>query len=723
LIVATSGTPQSAAINTPFATPLVATVTDLKNNPVAGVMVTFTAPASGPSGNFAGGVNASTTNANGKATSAAFTANATLGGPYFVTASVAAAGISTSFSLTNTAGPPAQVVPQNGSGQSAAINTPFIAPLVVQVVDNSGDSLSGVLVTFNAPGSGASVTFAGGADTATTDSNGIATSATLRANGTVGGPYTVTATVAGLAASANFNLTNAAAGPSKSYSFYLSGLETARYGTNSYTLAGSVSVDSNGYVLAGKQDYKDDWKAASPQPSGDTISGGALTVDATTGQGTLTLITSNALLGAGGIETLGVQFVNINHAVIIQFDGSATSSGSLDLQTLPSTLSGGFSFTLLGTDPNDFATAAGGVFSISGTNLTNGIYDLDDTQNGTGNGTVTTGAPFTGAISAPDSFGRGTITISNTLLPSMINYYIVSPEAIRLIVVGPGLSSGVGSAFGQGASAGTFTNASLGSSVFAVQSNSNVESYLYAAAGMITTNPGAGTFGGIGDTGQEGAVISEASISGTYSISSNGYGLLTISPGDLREVSVLGIYATDPNLNLTDPNNTTTGLGGALVVDLDVFLNGTGVLIPQTDTSTASFEGSYAFGAHDYNATGQSGWELDFVGQGSVTNGVLTGAGLVSDPGTFFYFGDNAANSGVTFSGTAAPDTAHVGRYTLATNGLAVTINGRGTYDYATVVIYQASGGQLFWINEDEITMFLGFLQQQASLTGLPGAK
>ena len=101
----------------------------------------------------------------------------------------------------------------------------------------------------------------------------------------------------------------------------------------------------------------------------------------------------------------------------------------------------------------------------------------------------------------------------------------------------------------------------------------------------------------------------------------------------------------------------------------------------------------------------------------------MTGTGLVSDPSTFFYFGDNATNSGVTFSGTLAPDMAHVGRYTLATNGLAVTISGRGTYDFRTVVIYQASGGQLFWMNEDQLTLFLGSLQHQASLTGLPGAK
>jgi hypothetical protein len=722
LITAISGTPQSAAINSPFAAPLVAKVMDLQNNPVDGVVVTFMAPPSGPSGTFAGGVNTATTNADGVATSPIFTTNATLGGPYLVSATVVQARISAVFNLTNTAGPPARVIPQSGSGQSAAINTPFVAPLVVQVVDSSGDPLSGELVTFKPPLSGATVNFAGAVNTATTNSSGIAMSASFTANGTAGGPYNVAATVTGTATAANFSLTNAMPGPSHNYSFIVSGLDAARYGTNCYALAGSVTVDSNGYVLAGEQDYKDDWKAASPQPTGDSILGGELTVSATTGKGTLTLITNNTLLGANGIETLAVQFVNTKHALIAQFDGSATSSGSLDLQTLPSTLNGAFSFNLLGTDANDFATAAGGIFLISGTSLTNGIYDFDDIENGTGNGTVTTGAQFTGTISAPDPFGRGSITITNANLPSEINYYIVGPEVLRLVVVGPGYMSGSGSAFGQGTNAGTFNNASLGSSVFGVESNSNIEAYLYAATGMLTTNPGAGTFQGVADD-EEGAVVSGSSISGTYSITNNGYGSLRISPGELGSVSVLGIYLTDPNLNLNDPNNTTSGLGGALVADLDANIDGTGVLVPQTDTSVASFAGNYAFAAHEYNQQGETGWEDDFVGQGPVTGDVLNGTGLVSDPGTFFYFGGAPTNSGVTFSGTAAPDTTHAGRYTLAAGGLAVTISGRGTYDYATVVIYQASGDQLFWMNEDLLTLFLGPLQQQASLSGLPGAK
>jgi len=65
-------------------------------------------------------------------------------------------------------------------------------------------------VTFTAPGSGASGTFAGtGTATATavTNSSGVATAPAFTANGTAGG-YAVTASVAGVGTSASFSLTN-----------------------------------------------------------------------------------------------------------------------------------------------------------------------------------------------------------------------------------------------------------------------------------------------------------------------------------------------------------------------------------------------------------------------------------------------------------------------------------------------------------------------------------
>ena len=98
-ITATSGTPQTAPVNTAFASPLVVKVTDANGAPVSNVAVTYTAPTSGASGTFAGGVSTVTTDSQGRAASPTFTANGTAGS-YTVTATVGS--LSTSFSLTNT---------------------------------------------------------------------------------------------------------------------------------------------------------------------------------------------------------------------------------------------------------------------------------------------------------------------------------------------------------------------------------------------------------------------------------------------------------------------------------------------------------------------------------------------------------------------------------------------------------------------------------------------
>jgi len=720
-IAATSGSLQDATISTVFEAPLVATVLDANQNPVSGASVTFTAPpSSGASGTFNNGTatETDTTDASGMATSSPFTANANAGA-YTVAATVAGLPPA-SFSLTNITGAVISITPTSGTPQSATVNAAFAAPLVATVMAN-GAPVSGATVTFEVPATGASGTFAGGVNTATTNASGVATSAAFTANGSVG-TYTVTATVASGAEPASFILTNTAI----NYAFYLSGLEALNAGPNFYALAGSVSVDGNGNVLGGEQDYNDGFGLNSPEPSPDTILPGtaALTVDPTTGQGTLTLTTNNSSLGVDGVETLGVQFVNLNHALIMQFDGTATSSGSMDTQTLSSTLNdGNYAFTLSGVDSSYSAVVYGGVFSISGSGTTlAGTFDVDDTGAATA---PTLDAPFTGTITGPDGFGRGSITSS--ALAIQLNYYVVGPETIRIIDVdNPNTGNGnddsaIGSAFGQGT--GTFSSASLGSSIFGVESNSLGS--LYAAAGMFTTDGNGNLTTGIADDNEfdNGLIVPKATISGSYSITGNGYGSLTITAGDLGDVSVLGMYMTDPNLNLNDPNNTTSGLGGALLADLDGFtLNGTGVLTPQTDTSTGSFAGSYAFGAQAYNnPRGPTlGWEFDLVGQGTVGSLALNQAtGLVSDP--FFIFNTTPPDGTdtATFSGTAAPDPVNAGRYTM---NLDMTLSGDPTY---TTVIYQASGGQLFWLDEDKNgeSVFLGPVQQQGSLTGLPAAQ
>jgi hypothetical protein len=717
-VTATSGTPQSAPINAPFTAPLVVTVFDSGQNPVSGVTVTFTAPVSDASGIFtdtASNVTTAISNASGVATSAVFTANGTAGA-YTVTAMIAGVSTGAAFILTNAAGAPATITGTSGTSQSAEINTAFSSPLAATVLDAASNPVSGVAVTFSAPSTGASGTFANATttETDTTNASGTATSSIMTANGTIGGPYSVLATIAALSTPATFSLTNRVI--ANTYVFYLSGQES--FGPNYYALAGSVEIDPSGNVLAGEQDYNDALGYTSPEPSGDLITGGTLSVSSTTGQGTLTLITNNPALPSGGTETIAVQFVNTNHAVIMQFDGSATSAGSIDLQTSPGTIGGGYAFTLSGVDNFYGPVEFGGVLSITNTTLENGSFDEND------NGGVGMATPFSGTLSGIDSFGRGTITSSAleySGIPISLNYYVVGPEAIRLIDV-DSTDSAIGSAFGQGVNASGASDASLGTSVFGMEGTPYIINY--ATVGMFSTSSSSGTFSGVADDNEVvySIQLPAAPIAGAYSIAANGYGNFTIDAGDLGDVSLLGIYMTDPNLNLSDPNNTTSGLGGALFADLDAALpGGVGIVVPQTDTATTSFNGSYAFSAQDFN---DFCCEFDFAGQGTVTNDALAGTGYVNDP--FLTLGTTAMNSGVTFAGTALPDKVNVGRYSLSStnkkpNPFEITISG-ATTDFE-MAIYQASGAQLFWLDEDAFSVALGSLQLQGSLNGLPVAK
>ena len=212
-VSSSGGTPQSASVNTAFGTALQSTVRDANSNLVSGVTVTFTAPATGASAAFGGSSSATaTTNAGGIATAPALTANGQTGS-YTATASVAGVATAASFSLTNLAGTPASVTATAGTPQSATVNAAFGTALQAVVKDGGNNLLSGVSVTFTAPGSGARATFGGSANaTAITNSSGIATAPALTANGQAGS-YTVTASVAGVATAASFSLTNLAGAP------------------------------------------------------------------------------------------------------------------------------------------------------------------------------------------------------------------------------------------------------------------------------------------------------------------------------------------------------------------------------------------------------------------------------------------------------------------------------------------------------------------------------
>jgi len=508
------------------------------------------------------------------------------------------------------------------------------------------------------------------------------------------------------APSASANVTiQANQGIAGNFAFYLAGLDQNQ---DSYSLAGAVLVNSDG-TLTGEQDFNDGFVTT----ASDQITSGTLSVNAD-GSGTLTLVTADTNVGVAGTETFTVNFVNNSHALIIESDGS-TSSGSLDLQTLPSTLSGGYSFAVTGVGPSGEGVAAGGVFTITGSTAA-GTFDRNDAING-----PVTNTTFLGAtLGVVDNFGRGTLT--NGPFGTNGVFYTINQNAIRVIDMDT-TDSAVGSAFSQGTA--TFSNSSLGNSVFIDQGNF-AESFLFAAVGQIA--PSGGNFTGVADINEQGTGAPDfseaAGIAGTYTISiggTNGYGNLTINPATLQDVTEFGIYMVDASININDPNNTSGG-GGALIVDLSTNVLGVGSLVPQT---TGSFSGNYAVGFQDFFPGGPppptNSGEADFVGN-ATAGATLAGSGTISDPREIL---NNAMVDSVTFSGaTITADSSNPGRFTITPITVPASTVAGGTISYSASV-YQASSGQLFWIEDgaDGLSSVFGGQIQATSTLGAAAAK
>src|SRR6202167_2579340 len=511
---------------------------------------------------------------------------------------------------------------------------------------------------------------------------------------------------------------------SNNFSFYVTGREANDAG-DTYSIAGivTISADGTGRVLGGVEDYNDGDGITSPQPNGDLITGGSLVMDRDgSGNGILTLlIPGNTNLGVNGKESFALNFPNSTHALIMQFDGTATSSGSLDLQTLTAIPpSGGFSFVASGAGADGEPVADGGVFTITGTSIA-GIVDVND------GGAFSRGTLFTGILGPADSLGRGTIT-NNAGFPVSLNYYVVGPEVIRIVNVDP-TDTAVGSAFGQGSNP-SFSNGSIRQSVFSLENSPTG----YAAAGQFSTSPAADArpesnasavahqgqpasneFNGIGDLNElDGALLTAATITGTYSLDSNGYGTINFD-GGFGNVATLGIYAVDPALNILDPNNPSAGGGVAVLAEMDENLVGIGALFPKADVAVTSFAGFYAFGAQGQTSAGFD--EFDFLGGATVSEAGTVFSGTCSPSDPFATLTGGVESRTATFSAPAVPDTApgHAGRYTLNPVAVASTVSDFTPFGFTTVTAYQANGQQLFWVEVDPHSEFGGTLQQNPS--------
>lgn len=456
-------------------------------------------------------------------------------------------------------------------------------------------------------------------------------------------------------------------------------------------IAGSVTLDGQGNVTGGELDSADPSTVISAAilPTGTPDASGNPSISGYTldqfGHGILTLEFN---YNGSPYETIySITATSSSHAMLAEVDEMGDLTGTLDLQTAnfsSAQFSGNYSFVSAGENiaqsvPMNF----GGIFTADGSSTINsGTLDLN------AGGTYRTGA-FAGTFTAPDAYGRGTITLASSY-PVTFAYYIVGPEVIRLIEIDAITGVSAGTAYGQGSRSSVNDAQVAGNYVFAMHGY-GVDG-ANATAGQFRAD-GAGNFSGVLDTNDAGTATTASPITGaTYTFSGNARGSVSTPDGFTANV-----YMTDPNINLLDPSNPTHG-GGALMLETDASSFDNGMLEPQT---AATISGNYAMGWRFRPGT-VDGFSNNF--DVAVTAALATGS-----PGTFSGEGEwDVVMAGLPpdqpMNGTFTADSHNTGRFT----GTFSPEPGSGLL----TTYYQINDSQLVMIETDSAVAD-GFLVKQ----------
>ena len=205
-----SGSGQSAAVTTNYASQLKASVQDAQGNGVPNVMVTFSAPPSGASVTFSGPATVATDSTGVAAISV--TANSQVGS-FQVNAAAPGTPTPAAFTLTNVAGAASRLtfVQQPTTTTAGAIMTPAVT---VQLTDSVGSPIAqaGVTVTVSEIPLGGRLRAISGT-VANTDATGLATFSTLSIS--TAGNYQLTASGASLVSTQSNPFTITAGAASK----------------------------------------------------------------------------------------------------------------------------------------------------------------------------------------------------------------------------------------------------------------------------------------------------------------------------------------------------------------------------------------------------------------------------------------------------------------------------------------------------------------------------
>ena len=464
--------------------------------------------------------------------------------------------------------------------QSANTGTAFANNLAVTVEDAGGVAVNGATVTFIAPASGASGTFAASGNnvsTATTNSSGVATASVFTANGTPGGPYTVAASVTGLS-SVSFSLTNTYVPVATSYQIIVPASAYAGQAFNVtvtvYDQLGNLDTSYTGTVHFTSTD------GAAMLPANTTLSAGTGTFQATLVTPGNQTITATDTVSSGLTATSSQIVVTIPNLVVTVATDDAGQASNCTIQTTAETS------TDASCSLRDALLEAGSIGSSS----------------------ITFSST---AFASTNTVAANTITLTNGSLSIPSNTTITGP------------ASGSGYTLTNLVT----VNGAAASSVFSVNTGVTGANL----SGLTISNGSAGSGGGIANNGE--LAVSNSTLSANSSSYGGGIwnnGVITVTNSTFSDHASVyggGIYnqGTLTVTNSTFSGNTVSagGLGG-------------GIYNAGTTTATNS-----TFSA---NNAGSGGGIWNNSGSLSLANSIVSGNTATSNPDLGGSYTDNGGN-------------------------------------------------------------------------------
>jgi hypothetical protein len=342
-------------------------------------------------------------------------------------------------------------------------------------------------------------------------------------------------------------------------------------GNGAFREAGSFTADGNGNITTGNDDF-----VSGTGPSANSTNGSYSINNDGTGALVLNL--------AGGSIQFAISMIDDSRVYLIEMDTFANAAGLAERQDSSAFInpSGTYVFRMHSTSTSQGSVARVGTLALGGGSAT-GNEDLLQGSTGT-----LTSATLTGSVSAPDVNGRGTASFTDNFgITNAYTYYVVDSSRINFLETDAGP---VGGGRGEKQTVSSFTAANLNGG-FAFGSRGDTLANLGGAnsVGQFSANGNGTISSGAYDSAQDGNIISNATLTGSYTMGANGRAVLTLNPSGGTPIQVVAwLLSSSRGFYLI---NTTSRVED-------------GSFDQQTSASfsNSSFNGQYAFFMDGYDS-------------------------------------------------------------------------------------------------------------------------